>query len=357
MEIGVVGLPNVGKSTLFNALTGASAAVENFPFTTVDPNVGVVSIPDPRLALLEQVYHPQKLTAATLRVVDIAGLIQGASQGAGLGNQFLSHIRAVDAVALIVRCFADLQVSHVLGEVNPVRDVDIVLTELLLADLQQAERACEKVRGAARSGDEIAQQTLRTLEQAIQGFNAGTPARRLSLPPETLAPFQFLTAKPLLIIANLAEGDLSQGVPAPLRERAAREGAEIVPVSAKLEAEMAELSPEERRSFREALGVATSGVDAVLQAIQRTLGLIPFFTVVGTEVRAWMIPKGTSASQAAGKIHSDMERGFIRAEVFAVQDLARFGSERALRDQGLVRVEGRDYPVRDGDVLTIAFSH
>jgi len=365
LRLGIVGLPNVGKSTLFNALTSSSAApAENYPFCTVDPNVGVVEVPDRRLDRLFDVVRPKKRVPTVVEFVDIAGLVEGASQGEGLGNQFLQHIRDVDAIVHVVRCFDDPDVLHVTGSVDPVRDHDIVTAELALADLAIVERRLEKARKTARAGDKDAKAEITTLERVVDELNAGRGAREAGEDEATviyLRQLDLLTAKPVLYAANVAEEDLAHGggswlspLAAAVREH--HEEAEIVPFTARLEAELAELDDAERTEFLANAGVEEPGLERVIHAGYRLLGLETFFTVGENEVRAWEIHKGATAYEAAGEIHSDFQRGFIRAETIAVEDFLSVGSYKAAREAGLVRSEGRDYVVRDGDVFLFRFN-
>ena len=365
LRLGIVGLPNVGKSTLFNALTSSkAAAAENYPFCTVEPNVGVVEVPDPRLEQLNEVVKPKKKVPAVVEFVDIAGLVKGASQGEGLGNQFLSHIREVDAVVHVIRAFEDPDVVHVMGPVDPVRDHDVITSELALADLAVVERRLDKTRKTARAGDKDAQQELLLLERVVTELNAGRGAREAG---ESEAAVKFLrqlgllTAKPILYAANVNEDDLASGGGERLDKlRAAvhahHEEAEIVPFSAKFEAELAELSGDERQEYLTSAGVAEPGLDRLIHAGYRLLGLQTFFTVGENEVRAWTMHRGDTAFDAAGEIHSDFQRGFIRAETVGFHEFVKAGSYKAAREQGLVRSEGRDYVVNDGDILLFRFN-
>jgi len=365
LRLGIVGLPNVGKSTLFNALTSSmAAAAENYPFCTVEPNVGVVAVPDPRLDRLFGLVRPKKQVPAVVEFVDIAGLVKGASQGEGLGNQFLSHIREVDAVVHVIRCFEDPDVVHVMGPVDPVRDHDVVTSELALADLAVVERRLEKARKTARAGDKEAQAELVLLERVVEELNAGRGAREAGEGEEAvrfLRRLGLLTAKPILYAANVNEDDLARGGGKwldPLRTavQAHHEEAEIVLFSARFEAELAELSGEERREFLAQAGVTEPGLDRLIHAGYRLLGLQTFFTVGDNEVRAWTMHRGQSAFEAAGEIHSDFQRGFIRAETVAFEEFVRAGSYKTARELGLVRSEGRDYVVQDGDILLFRFN-
>ena len=365
LRLGIVGLPNVGKSTLFNALTSSkAAAAENYPFCTVEPNVGVVEVPDPRLERLNAIVRPKKKVPAVVEFVDIAGLVRGASQGEGLGNQFLSHIREVDAVVQVIRCFDDPDVVHVMGPVDPVRDHDVITSELALADLAVVERRLEKTRKSARAGEKDARLELVLLERVVAELNAGRGAREAGEGDQAVAfllGLGLLTAKPILYAANVNEADLASGDGQRIAElrtvvQGHHEEAEIVLFSAKFEAELADLEGEERRQYLAAAGVAEPGLDRLIHAGYHLLGLQTFFTVGENEVRAWTMHQGGTAFAAAGEIHSDFQRGFIRAETVAYDDFVRAGSYKAAREQGFVRSEGRDYVVKDGDVLLFRFN-
>ncbi len=356
---GIIGLPNAGKSTIFNALTAAGAQVANYPFCTIDPNQGIVPVPDERLAKLAKLLHPEKVTPTVLEFWDIAGLVKGASQGEGLGNRFLGHIRNVDAVAHVVRCFEAENVVHVHGSVDPGRDIDIVRTELILADFQTVEKRLQKMAHQVKVGDKKAAEETPILQTLHDHLAAGKPASGLKLPSEgqrVLSSLELLTAKPQLYVANASEKELKEQRFIPrVAEAAASEGSPVVIVCGDLEAEMAELTEEERTEFLRDMGLSESALKQLIRAGYGILHLLTFYTTVGTELRAWTLPRGTRAPQAAGKIHTDMERGFIRAEVISFPDFMTAGSMAAARDKGSVRVEGKDYIIQDGDILHIRF--
>lgn len=356
MEIGIVGLPNVGKSTLFNALTGAGIAAENFPFTTIEPNVGIVPLADERLDFLAETFSSAKKVPAGIRFVDIAGLVKGASQGEGLGNKFLSHIRSVDAVCHVIRCFKNDDVVNVMGDLDPLEAADTIETELLLADIQQAERAIDRLQKNAKSGKAEDKAKLAQMQEIIKRFNDGDSARVQKLDPALLKEYQFLTAKPTLYVANTDETGPLEEIMGPLTERAAKENAEVVTLCGKLEAEILELPEEERQEYYKEAGIVSPGLARLARAGEKLLGQVCFFTAGPEESRAWMIPKGTTASKAAGKIHSDIERGFIRAETYKIADLKEYGEYSKLQAKGLVSLEGKDYEVKEGDVIYFRFS-
>ncbi|MFN2582968.1 MAG: redox-regulated ATPase YchF [Candidatus Dormibacteria bacterium] len=359
LSAGIVGLPNAGKSTLFNALTSAGAAVGNYPFTTIDANTGVVPVPDVRLDRLAALFQPPKVIPATVTFTDIAGLVRGASKGEGLGNRFLGHIRETDATALVVRDFADPDVSHVEGEVDPVRDIDVIELELQLADLDTVARRLERTERTSRLQKDKSLDTIALLQRVSQHLDAGKPVRTMQLTDEertALRELWLLTAKPLLVVVNVAESHAASPVPDAVAQRAAAAGGEAIAVSARIESEVIELEPEERRSFLDDMGLEEPGLHRVARSAHQLLQLLTFFTAGETEVRAWTLRRGGTALDAAATIHTDFARGFIRAEVVDVQELLGAGSYASVREAGKQRLEGRDYIVRDGDVVHFRFN-
>jgi len=363
LSLGIVGLPNVGKSTLFNALTQAGALVANYPFATIEPNTGIVEVPDERLGAISEFVHPERVVPATVQFVDIAGLVKGASEGEGLGNQFLANIREVDAIVQVVRCFQDDDIQHVMGGVDPVRDKEIIETELALADLASLEKRLDKASRTAKTGDATAKAEKAVLERLVDALGAGRMARSVELTDAerlVVKGFNLLTAKPVLYAANVREEELVDGNPHVDALRAAidasGEVADVVIFSAKVEAELAELPADDRDEFLASLGVDESGLDRLARVAYRLLGLQSYFTAGEKEVRAWTVRQGARAPEAAGVIHSDFERGFIRAETVGYDDFIRVGGWKPAREQGLSRAEGKDYLVKDGDIMLFRFN-
>lgn len=362
MKLGIVGLPNVGKSTLFNALTKAGAESANYPFCTIDPNVGVVTVPDERLSFLAELYHTEKIIPAVIEFVDIAGLVRGASKGEGLGNQFLGHIREVDAIVHVVRCFEDSNIVHVEGSIDPIRDIETIDLELIFSDLEVLERRLQKAQKGEKAGDKALMAEAKLLTRLQAHLEAGKCARLFKADGEEekalLSSMNLLTYKPVLYAANVTEQDVAHGNAYVERVKAfaAEEGSEAFIVCAQIEQEIAELEEEEKHMFLEDLGVSESGLDRLIASSYKLLGLISYLTAGPKEVRAWTITKGTKAPGAAGKIHSDFERGFIRAEVVSFADLKASGNYNAAKEKGLVRIEGKDYVVHDGDIMLFRFN-
>ncbi len=363
LNVGIVGLPNVGKSTIFNALTSAKAQAANYPFCTIDPNVGVVQVPDLRMDRIVSMVKPNSIVPTTMEFVDIAGIVEGASKGEGLGNQFLSHIRQTDAILHVVRCFSDDEVIHVAGKVSPLDDIDVINTELLLADLDTVEKRVVKAEKAAKSqsATAAAKTELSAIQKVQTVLNAGKPARTAQLEEDEklIARDLFLiTMKPMLYVANVDEAGIASGNEwtALVEKRAAEEGSEVVRICGAMEAEIAQLEPDERKEFLSEIGIEEPGLNRLIHAAYRLLGLITYFTSGVQEVRAWTIKRGTKAPGAAGVIHSDFERGFIKADAYHCEDLFTFGSEQAVKEKGLLKSEGKEYVVRDGDILFFKFN-
>jgi GTP-binding protein YchF len=363
LKAGIVGLPNVGKSTLFNAITQAGAESANYPFCTIDPNVGVVEVPDPRLGKLSEIVHPERIVPTAFEFVDIAGLVKGASKGEGLGNKFLAHIREVDAIVHVVRCFVDENITHVSGGVNPISDIETINLELILADIESVEKKLDRSKKNVKGGDKKVLAEVEVLERMKEALYDDKPARSVELSDDEkllVRDLHLITMKPVLYAANVSEAEVANADDNPyvqkVREFAAAEGNEVVPISAKVESEIAELEGEDKAMFLEELGLQESGLDRLIHGAYKLLGLYTYFTAGVQEVRAWTIRKGTKAPQAAGVIHTDFERGFIRAEVVGYDDLIAAGSMNGAKEKGQLRLEGKEYVVKDGDVMHFRFN-
>ncbi len=364
MKLGIVGLPNVGKSTLFNAITQAGAEAANYPFCTIEPNVGVVSVPDKRLDVLEKMYNPKKKIYTTIEFYDIAGLVKGASKGEGLGNKFLSHIREVSSIIHVVRCFDDENVVHVDGSVNPLRDIETINLELIFSDIETMEKRMEKVSKMAKGGDKKSKEELDVMERIKAHLESEKPVRTMDFTEEEaelVKNYFLLTTKPVLYVANISEDDLISGnhdndYVKQVKEFAAKEGSEVVVISAKIEEELSSLNDEEKKEMLSEYGLEESGLDKLIHASYKLLGLMSFLTAGTDEVRAWTIKQGTKAPKAAGKVHTDIERGFIRAEIISYDKLVECGSETAAKEKGYYRLEGKDYIMQDGDIVHFRFN-
>ncbi len=364
MELGLVGLPNVGKSTLFNALTNAGAESANYPFCTIEPNIGIVDVPDPRLEVLGKMYNTQKITPASLKFVDIAGLVKGASKGEGLGNQFLASIRECDAIVQVVRCFVDDNIIHVDGSIDPIRDIEVINTELLLSDLESLTKQRVKFEKGARAGDKESASGLKIIDNIISTLNSGKLAKTINFTDDEKAFVKglfLITDKPVIYACNIAETDLKKPEDElkfvkMVKEYAKNEGSEVLVISAKVEQELTELDPADRQMFLEDLGLTESGLNRIIKLGYKLLGQISYLTAGEKEVRAWTIQNGTKAPGAAGKIHSDFEKGFIKAEVVSYEDLVKYGGMQGAKENGKVRIEGKDYIVKDGDCMLFRFN-